>query len=147
MVRDSQVFERALRSAAAVTGVIKRGAFVGVAVGALSLADGCSSPKPTVQGPVLGTPLTTSNAMTPTAGPPDAGTKQQDCEADPGYQSKCCAAQRALHKSPVACTPWGPPAPPAYRGETIARSRLGLDKPHARTFLPEPDRMDDGSCC
>ena len=108
MTAHPEVFQRALRAAAAVTGVVKRGAVIGIASGALAFSCGGSA-KPA--------PKSVDNAGTMTSAA-DAGAPR-DCEDDPGYGSPCCTAEREAGRSPMACTPWGPPAPPVYAGETI----------------------------
>ncbi len=110
MTRE-EIVRRALRAAAATTGVLGRGALASVAVGALSLGCG-STPAQTSQAPAPTNAATTTDQPTPA----DAGVAFVDCEDDPGYGSACCTAQEALGMSPAACTPWGPPAPPAWPG-------------------------------
>lgn len=107
-LRNQAVFARALRAAAATTGL--------VLVGAL----GCGGSKGAQPMP----PSSTGGDDTAGAGAaseaPDAAVAERDCEDDPGYSSKCCTEEREAGRSPIACTPWGPPAPPAYSGERIA---------------------------
>ncbi len=116
-IRDPELFHRALRAAAAVTGVLRRGAAIGVAAGALTIT-GCGSAKPagTVPANVAGGAGSTAGSADPSA---DAGL-EVTCDKDPGYNSACCTAEREAGRSPMACTPWGPPAPPAYAGESLA---------------------------
>ena len=119
MIRNPDVFERALRAAAAVTGVLRRGTTIGLAAGALTAA-GCGSkaaPSQPSNSGAVSTPVEASAEA-----PVDAGPEvTPDCEDDPGYNSKCCQAELEAGRSPMACTPWGPPAPPVYAGEALAR--------------------------
>lgn len=111
-MRDPELFQRALRAAAAVTGVLKKSAVIGVAAGAFTMA-GCGPSK---------SKSSASNASGGSGDPAatvDAGV-ELTCDDDPGYGSDCCKAQEAKGLSPIACTPWGPPAPPAYAGERLA---------------------------
>ena len=117
-IRDPELFHRALRAAAGVTGVLKRGAAIGVAAGALTLT-GCG-PSKTASAPSNAAGGGTGDPSAAASTDADAGVTTPDCEADPGYGSKCCTAEREANRSPIACTPWGPPAPPAYRGEALA---------------------------
>ena len=119
-IRDPELFLRALRAAAGVTGVLKRGAAIGVAAGALTLT-GCGPSKTASSTPSNAGGGTTDPATATAADPDaDAGVTTPDCADDPGYGSKCCTAALEANRSPIACTPWGPPAPPAYRGEALA---------------------------
>ncbi len=117
-MRNHEVFVRALRAAAATTGVLKRSASIGLVAGTLVLA-GCGGSKGASAQPPSGAGDPVDTSATTTA--PDAAVAAEvTCEDDPGYSSKCCEAQREAGLSPMACTPWGPPAPPAYAGERLA---------------------------
>ena len=107
-LRNPAVFARALRAAAATTGL---------------MIAGCGGSKGTQPQPPASTGGGDDGSATApgASDAPDAAVATEaDCEGDPGYASKCCEAERAAGRSPIACTPWGPPAPPAYSGETLA---------------------------
>lgn len=106
-LRKDEVFARALRAAAATTALVLAG------------CGGSKGAQP--QPPGSGSASDGTGDGSATAGEPDAAVAvERDCEDDPGYGSTCCTAEREAGRSPMACTPWGPPAPPAYHGETIA---------------------------
>jgi hypothetical protein len=105
-LRKDEVFARALRAAAATTALVLAGC--GGSKGA--------QPQPPGNGASDGSDDGSATATTPDA----AVAVERDCEDDPGYGSTCCKAEREAGRSPVACSPWGPPAPPAYHGERIA---------------------------
>ncbi len=111
-----EVFQRALRAAAAVTGIMKHGAVVGLTAGTLVLAGGCSPAQPPSR------PVVQNGGGATAPSEPDASLPVRDCKDDPGYNSACCTAARKVRgRIPEACQAWGPPAPPEYRGERIVR--------------------------
>jgi hypothetical protein len=105
-LRKDEVFARALRAAAATTALVLAG------------CGGSKGPQP--QPPGNGATEGSDDGSATTAGPDAAVAAERDCADDPGYSSPCCTAEREAGRSPMACTPWGPPAPPVYRGERIA---------------------------
>jgi hypothetical protein len=106
--RHSAAFARALRAAAATTGLVLAGA------GCSGGSKGAPAQTPSSTGGDEGAAATTGDA-------PDAAVAaERTCDDDPGYGSTCCTEEREAGRSPIACTPWGPPAPPAYRGERLA---------------------------
>lgn len=109
----SEIFERALRAAAGVTGVLRRGAAIGVAAGALAAA-GCSTPA------TRAAPSNHPDSMASVPIDAAVAIDARTCADDPGWGSPCCEAAVAAHDVPAACQAWGPPAPPAYRGEVLA---------------------------
>jgi hypothetical protein len=107
-LRKDEVFARALRAAAATTALVLAG------------CGGSKGAQPQPPGNASAGGDEGSAAGSATDMPDAAVAVERDCEDDPGYSSKCCTAEREAGRSPIACTPWGPPAPPAYHGETIA---------------------------
>jgi hypothetical protein len=105
--RNPAVLARALRAAAATTGLILAG---------------CGGSKGTQPAqPPASTGGDEGSATAPASDTPDGEVAaERTCEDDPGYGSACCTEEREAGRSPVACTPWGPPAPPAYSGEQLA---------------------------
>jgi hypothetical protein len=115
-----EVFLRALRAATAVTGLLKHGAIAGVAAG--TLVAGACAPAASPSRPAPDAPEVQADTGATARSEPDA-SPARDCKDDPGYLSACCRAAEAMDQRPfpVACIPWGPPAPPAYQGERIDR--------------------------
>ncbi|HUQ06710.1 MAG TPA: hypothetical protein VM261_29610 [Kofleriaceae bacterium] len=112
--RHSAAFARALRAAAATTGLVLAGCSGGSKSAPASTPSGTGSSTGSSTGGDEGSAAASGDA-------PDAAVAaERTCDDDPGYASKCCTEEREAGRSPVACTPWGPPAPPAYSGERLA---------------------------
>jgi hypothetical protein len=110
---DPAIFHRALRAAAAVTGVLKRQTAIGLAAGSLSLVlAACDHGSPAQRAP------SNTGMSVPRVVAIDAGIDaNDDCSNDPGWGSDCC---KAVDNRRAACMAWGPPAPPAFTGERLS---------------------------
>ena len=127
------VMRKALSAAAGVTGVLKRsGPMVatGLTVSAMAACGAPQKEKQPVPAPEpvkAEAPNTTKADASDSAPtnelPPNPRWPGEVCADDPGPGSDCCQAL-AEKNDPKAytgnCTPWGPPAPPVYRGEVLA---------------------------
>jgi|GEM_PF-2616259 len=137
-IRDWSAYQRALRAAAGVTGVLRRHGAAIAAAAALTTASGCSVHGGQGGGePPRATAASSAKIGDGPMAPRDRAdlteTERMELEAlgdctdsdgkMMGYSSPCCERYREItgeQFGPFGCTPWGPPAPPAYDGARLA---------------------------